>query len=136
MTDLKDVLWSQPYPCFKLIEVPEDLKQRLKKGMLCLYNIDQREFEFPTIGEIGPIDILFSYLDFIGYYSIEDFRELVFSGRLPVTCPSCKGPVEDAGMMSFEVEETGTVELDSISGDAEVYICKLCGRPFGLMPIS
>ena len=137
MTTLKDVLRNQPYPCFKLTSVPEALKHQLIKGMLCLYNIDRRIFEFPTVGQFGPSDNLFSYLDFVGYYSIEDFRDLVFAGRLPVSCPSCKGPVvEDAGMISFELAEPGTTQVDFTSGDAEIFVCEFCGRPFALMPIT
>jgi len=135
MTVLKDVLRNQPYPCFKLISVPEALKHQLKNGMLCLYNIDERIFEFPTVGQFGPAEELFAYLDFLGYYSIEDFRDLVFAGRLPVSCPSCKGPVEDAGLLSFELEEPGSAQVDFASGDAEIYVCKFCGRPFALIPI-
>jgi len=134
MTSLKDVLSNQPYPCFNLAGVPETLKHQLKKGMLCLYNIDKRVFEFPLVGQIGPAEDLFAYLTFVGYYSVEDFRDLVLDGRLPVSCPSCKGPVEDAGMISFEVEETGTAQFDIASGDAEIFVCKLCNRPFALMP--
>lgn len=136
MTSLKDVLRNQPYPCFKLASVPETLKHQLKKGMLCLYNIDKRIFEFPIVGQLGPAEILFSYLDFVGYYSIEDFRDLVFAGRLPVSCPSCKGPVENAGMISFELEEQGRAQVDFASGDAEIFICEFCSRPFALMPIT
>lgn len=136
MTSLKDVLRNQPYPCFKLISVPETLKHQLKKGMLCLYNIDKRIFEFPIVGQFGPAEKLFSYLDFLGYYSIEDFRDLVFAGRFPVSCPSCKGPVEDAGMISFELEEPGPAQVDFASGDAEIFVCEFCSRPFALMPIT
>lgn len=136
MTDLKEVIGSQPYPCFKLAIVPEALKQKLKKGMLCLYNIEQRIFEFPNAGRFGPAEQLFSCLDFVGYYSIQDFRDFVFAGQLPVSCPSCKGPVEDAGMISFELEEPGTAQIDFISGDAEMYACEYCGRLFALMPIT
>jgi len=136
MTTLKDVLRKQPYPCFKLTSVPEALKHQLKKDMLCLYNIDKRIFEFPTVGQFGPTDKLFSYLDFVGYYSIEDFRDLVFAGRIPVSCPSCKGPVEDAGMISFELEESGTAQFDFAGGDAEIFVCEFCSRPFALMPIA
>lgn len=134
MATLKDVLRNQPYPCFKLASVPETLKHQLKKGMLCLYSIDERIFDFPTVGQIGPAEELFTYLDFVGYYSVEDFRDLVFAGRFPVSCPSCKGPVEDAGMASFELEETGSAQFDLASGDAEVFVCQLCGRPFAMMP--
>lgn len=105
MTLLEDVLRHQPYPCFRLASIPGALNNRLKKGMLCLYNIDQKIFDFP-VGQIGPAEELFAYLDFVGYYSLADFRDLVLAGRLPVNCPSCKGPVEDAGMISFELEET------------------------------
>ena len=136
MTAFKDVLRNQPYPCFILIGVPDTLKHQLKNGMLCLYNIDRRIFEFPTVGQFGTADSLFSYLDFVGYYSIEDFRDLVFAGRLPVSCPSCKGPVEDAGMLSFELEELGSAQIDFASGDAEIYVCEFCSRPFALMPIT
>lgn len=136
MTSLKDVLRNQPYPCFKLASVPVILQHQLKKGMLCLYNIDNRVFDFPIVGQIGPAEELFAYLDFIGYYSIEDFRDLVFAGRLPVSCPSCKGPAEDAGMVSFELEEAGTAQFDFAIGDAEIFVCELCGRPFALMPIT
>ena len=69
----------------------------------------------------------------MGYYSLADFRDLVFAGRLPVNCPSCKGPVEDAGMISFELEETGPAQLAFAAGDAEMYVCEFCGRPFALM---
>ena len=134
MANLKEVLLNQPYPCFKLTQVPVFLKQHLKKQMLCLYNIHKRTFDFPLVGEVGPAEELFTYLDFVGYYSIEEFRDLVFSGRLPVNCPSCKGPAEDAGLISFELEEAGTVEVDFASGDAELYVCELCSRPFALMP--
>ena len=136
MTSLKDVLTNQPYPCFNLAGVPENLKHQLKKGMLCLYNIDKRVFEFPLVGQIGPAEELFSYLTFVGYYSVEDFRDLVLDGRLPINCPSCKGPVEDAGMISFELEETGTAQFDIASGDAEIFVCKLCNRHFALMPTA
>jgi hypothetical protein len=135
MASLKGVLRNQPYPCFRLASVPEPLELRLKKGMLCLYNIDKRVFDFPIFGQIGPAEELFEHLDFIGYYSVEDFRDLVFAGRFPVNCPSCKGPVEDAGMVSFELEEPGTAKFDLASGDAEVFVCELCGRSFALMPI-
>ena len=135
MASLKDVLRNQPYPCFKLVSVPELLKHQLKKGMLCLYNIDQRIFDFPMVGEVGPAAELFDYLDFFGYYSIEDFSDLVFAGQLPVSCPSCKGPVEDAGLASFELEEPGTAEIDFASGDAELFVCRFCSRPFAVMPI-
>jgi len=136
MTFLERVLRNQPYPCFKLARVPEMLKPQLKKGMLCLYNIDKRTFDFPIVGQIEPAEGLFAYLDFVGYYSVEDFRDLVFTGRLPVNCPSCKGPVEDAGMVSFELEETGTAEVDFAGGDAEIFVCQLCSRPFALMPVT
>ena len=136
MISLKDVLRHQPYPCFKLASVPDIMKDYLKKGMLCLYNIDRRTFEFPTVGQVGPDEKLFSHLDFVGYYSIEDFRDLVFAGRLPLSCPSCKGPVEDAGLISFEQEESGTTQVDFASGDAEIFVCGFCGRPFALMPIT
>lgn len=135
MASLKDVLKSQPYPCFKLTAVPENLKHLLKRGMTCLYNIDRRIFEFPTVGQFGPAEELFNYLDFVGYYSIEEFRDLVFAGRIPVSCPSCKGPVEDAGLISYELEEPGRAEIDSASGDAEIFVCEFCGRPFALMPV-
>jgi len=124
----------QPYPCFKLTAVPEDLKHRLKAGMLCLYNIDGRSFEFPTVGRFGADENLFSSLVLVGYYSLEEFRDLVFAGRLPVSCPSCKGPVEDAGMISFELEETGSARVDCVNGDAEIFVCEFCRRPFALMP--
>jgi hypothetical protein len=104
--------------------------------MLCLYNIDRRTFEFPIVGRLESAEELFSYLDFIGYYSIEDFRDLVFAGRLPVSCPSCKGPAEDAGMISFELEEPGTAQFDFAGGDAEIFVCEFCSRPFALMPIT
>jgi len=136
MISLQDVLRQQPYPCFKLTAVPENLKHQLKKGMLCLYNIDKRTFEFPTVGQFGADADLFPYLVFVGYYSIEDFRDLVFAGRLPVSCPSCKGPVEDAGLASFELEEAGTAQVDCANGDAEVFVCEFCRRPFALIPIS
>ena len=103
--------------------------------MTCLYNIDKRIFEFPTVGQFGPAEDLFTYLDFVGYYTIEEFRDLVFAGRIPVSCPSCKGPVEDAGLISYELEEPGNAEVDSPSGDAEIFVCEFCGRPFALMPI-
>jgi hypothetical protein len=136
MTSLKDALRNQPYPCFKLTSVPETLHHRLKRGMLCLYNIDNRIFEFPTVGQFGPGEELFPFLDFVGYYSIEDFRDLVFAGRIPVSCPSCRGPVEDAGLISFELEEPGTAPLDFATGDAELFVCQFCRRPFALMPIT
>jgi hypothetical protein len=136
MTTLLDILRNQPYPCFKLATVPEALKHQLKNGMLCLYNIDSRIFEFPTVGQFGPADNLLSCLDFVGYYSIEEFRDLVFAGRLPVSCPSCKGPAEDAGLISFVLEEPGTAQVDFASGDAEIFVCEFCGRPFALMPIT
>jgi len=136
MISLQDVLSKQPYPCFKLAAVPEKLKHQLKKGMLCLYNIDKRTFEFPNVGQFGPDDKLFSCLDFVGYYSIEDFRDLVFAGRLPVSCPSCKGPAQDAGLVSFELEETGTARIDCANGDAEIYVCEFCRRPFALIPVT
>lgn len=135
MPSLKEVLRNQPYPCFKVESIPGILAHQLKKGMLCLYDIDRRIFDFPMVGEIGPAEELFGYLDFVGYYSIEDFRDLVFAGRLPVSCPSCKGPVEEAGLASFELEETGMAEVELLSGDAEMFICELCRRPFALMPI-
>lgn len=134
MISLQDVMKKQPYPCFKLAAVPENLGQRLKKGMLCLYNIDKRTFEFPTIGQFGADDNFFSCLVFVGYYSIEEFRDLVFAGRLPVSCPSCKGPAKDAGLISFELEETGTALVDCANGDAEIFVCEFCRRPFALMP--
>jgi hypothetical protein len=136
MTSLDVVMRNQPYPCFKLISLPESLQHQLKKGMLCLYNIENRTFDFPIVGQIGPAEELFAYLEFVGYHSVEEFRDLVFSGRLPVTCPSCKGPVTDAGMISFEVEEAGTTEAEFANGDGELYICDLCGRPFALMPVE
>jgi hypothetical protein len=136
MVPLASVLRNQPYPCFKLASVPETLKHQLKKGMLCLYNIDKRIFDFPIVGQIGPAEELFTYLDFIGYYSIEDFRDLVFAGRFPVSCPSCKGPVTDAGLVSFELEEEGTTQIDFATGDAEVFVCELCSRSFALMQIT
>ncbi|HEY6872832.1 MAG TPA: hypothetical protein VI298_08930 [Geobacteraceae bacterium] len=133
MTPLEKVLRNQPYPCFRLVRVPDALNDRLEKGMLCLYNIDKKIFDFPLVGQIGPAEELFAYLDFVGYYSLEDFRDLVLAGKLPINCPSCKGPVEDAGMVSFELEETGTAQLDCAAGDAEMYVCEFCGRPFALM---
>jgi hypothetical protein len=133
MTPLENVLRNQPYPCFRLVSVPGALNNRLKKGMLCLYNIDHKIFDFPVVGQIGPAEELFAYLDFVGYYSLEEFRDLVLAGRLPVNCPSCKGPVEDAGMISFELEETGTAQLAFATGDAEMYVCEFCGRPVALM---
>jgi hypothetical protein len=136
MTHLEKVLRNQPYPCFRLVRVPDALNNRLKKGMLCLYNIDKKIFDFPVVGQIGLAEELFAYLDFVGYYSLEDFRGVVFAGRLPVNCPSCKGPVEDAGTISFELEEPGTAELAFATGDAEMYICEFCGRPFALMSIE
>lgn len=132
---LDDVLSQQPYPCFKLTSVPGVLHPQLKKGMLCLFNIDKHIFEFPTIGQFGPAEKLFSYLEFVGYFSIEEFRDLVFAGLLPVSCPSCKGPVKDAGLISFDLEEPGTEPVDFTSGDAEVFVCEFCRRPFALMPI-
>jgi hypothetical protein len=132
---LDEVLSQQPYPCFKLTNVPGVLDHRLKKGMLCLYNIDKHTFEFPTVGQFGPAEKLFLYLEFVGYYSIEEFRDLVFAGLLPVSCPSCKGPVKDAGLISFDLEEPGKEPVDFISGDAEVFVCEFCRRPFALMPI-
>jgi hypothetical protein len=136
MTSLADVVRNQPYPCFKVASVPEILEYKLEKGMLCLYNIDRRHFEFPIVGQLGLAEELFAYLDFVGYYSIEEFRDLVFAGRVPVCCPSCKGPVEDAGMVSFELEEPGTAQVDFASGDAEIFVCELCSRPFALIPIT
>lgn len=136
MISLQDVLRKQPYPCFRLTAVPEKLTQQLKAGMLCLYNIDKRTFEFPTVGRFEADDILFPYLFFVGYYSIEDFRDLVFAGRLPVSCPSCKGPAEDAGLISFELEEAGTAQVACVNGDAEIFVCEFCRRPFALMPIN
>jgi hypothetical protein len=133
MPPLEKVLRNQPYPCFRLVSVPGDLNNRLKKGMLCLYNIDAKVFDFPVVGQIGPAAELFAYLDFVGYFSLEDFRDMVFAGRLPVNCPSCKGPVQDAGMISFELEETGTAQLAFDAGDAEIYVCEFCDRPFALM---
>jgi hypothetical protein len=135
MVRLDEVLSQQPYPCFKLIRVPEELKSQLKKGMRCLYNIDRHIFDFPTVGQFGPAETLFSYLEFIGYYSITEFRDLVFAEQLPVSCPSCKGPVSDAGMISFELEEPGSIELGMTNGDAEVFICEFCRRPFAVLPI-
>jgi hypothetical protein len=135
MISLKDVLINQPYPCFKLTAVPETLKHLLKKGMLCLYNIDRRSLEFPTVGQFGPAEDLLSSLDFIGYYSIEEFRDRVFADRIPISCPSCRGPVEDAGLISYELEERGTAQVDFVSGDAEIFVCEFCSRPFALMPI-
>ena len=135
MPDLKEILSQQPYPCFRLSSVPPPLKGELKKGMVCLYNIDSHSFEFPTVGRLEPAEGLLPYLDFIGYYSIDDFRDLVFAGVLPINCPSCKGPVEDAGMISFEVEEPGTADVDFVDGDAELFLCRFCGRPFAIMPI-
>jgi hypothetical protein len=130
----EDVLRQQPYPCFKLASVPVALTPQLKTGMLCLYNIDRHFFEFPTVGQFGHAEKLFPCLDFIGYYSIDEFRDLVFAERLPVSCPSCKGPVKDAGMISFELEEPGTARVDVVSGDAEVFVCEFCKRPFAVMP--
>lgn len=134
MPVFEDVLTQQPYPCFKLSSVPAALNPQLKEGMLCLFNIDKHIFEFPTVGQVGPAEKLFSYLDFIGYYSIAEFRDLVFAGLLPVSCPSCKGPVKDAGMVSFDLEEPGTAPVDFVSGDAELFVCEFCSRPFALMP--
>jgi len=136
MPVLDEILSQQPYPCFKLSSVPAALKTQLKKGMLCLYNIDKQSLEFPTVGRLEPAEKLLPYLDFIGYYSIEEFRDLVFAGTLPVNCPSCKGPVEDAGMISYEVEEPGTAEVDFVDGDAELFLCKFCKRLFAMMPIT
>ena len=136
MTPFEKVLANQPYPCFRIARVPEPLKHQLKKGMLCLYNIDEKIFDFPVVGQIGPAEELFNYLDFIGYYSLEDFRDLVLNGRLPVNCPSCKGPVEDAGMISFELEEPGTAEIEFATGDAEIFVCAFCKRPFALIPVT
>jgi hypothetical protein len=136
MTSLKDALRNQPYPCFRLTGVPEAPEQQLKNGMLCLYNIHERSFEFPTVGQFGPAEMASSHLAFVGYYSIEEFRDLVFAGRSPVSCPSCKGPVEDAGMISFELEEPGTAQVEFASGDAECFVCEFCKRPFALMPIT
>jgi len=136
LISLQDVLRKQPYPCFKLTAVPQNLEHQLKTGMLCLYNIDERTFEFPTVGRFGADDSLFSCLVFVGFYSIEDFRDLVFAGRLSVSCPSCKGPAEDAGLISFELEETGTARVDLVDGDAELFVCEFCRRPFALMPIT
>lgn len=134
MPVFEDVLSQQPYPCFKLASVPAGLDPKLKKGMLCLFNIDKHVFEFPIVGQVGPAETLFSYLDFIGYYSIGEFRDLVFAGLLPVSCPSCKGPVKDAGMISYDLEEPGTAQVDFVSGDAELFVCDFCRRPFALMP--
>ncbi len=136
MAPLENVLRNQPYPCFRLIGIPDGLANRLKKGMLCLYNIERKVFDFPLVGEIGPAEQLFAYLDFVGYYSLLDFRNLVLAGQLPVTCPSCKGPAEDAGMISYELEEPGTAQLAFASGDAEMYVCEFCGRPFAVMAIA
>lgn len=136
MRDLEQILSQQPYPCFKLKSVPTELSKQLKKGMLCLYNIERQSLEFPTVGQVEPAEKLLPFLDFIGYFSIEDFRDLVFAGMLPIACPSCKGPVEDAGMISYEVEEPGTAEVDFIDGDAELFVCKFCKRPFAMMPIT
>ncbi len=136
MTPLENVLRNQPYPCFRLVDAPADLANRLKKGMLCLYNIERKVFDFPLAGEIGPAEQLFAYLDFVGYYSLLDFRNLVLAGQLPVTCPSCKGPAEDAGMISYELEEPGTAQLAFTAGDAEMYVCEFCGRPFAVMTIA
>lgn len=133
MTSLKDVMRNQPYPCFRVARVPEGLGARLKVGAACLYRIEERIFEFPLVGQIGPAEELFDYLGFVGYYTVEQFRDLVFASRLPVSCPSCKGPVEDAGLISFEVEEGGTAELDFVNGDAEAFVCTHCGRPFAVM---
>jgi len=36
-------------------------------------------------------------------------------------------------MISFELEETGTAQLAFATGDAEMYVCEFCGRPFALM---
>lgn len=135
MKFLEKILVNQPYPCFQVATIPEMLKHQLKKGMLCLYNIEKRMFEFPVVGQIEPAEGLFDHLDFIGYFSVEDFRDLVFAGRLPINCPSCKGPVEDAGMVTFELEETGTAQYDCSTGDAEIFVCQFCSRPFALMPI-
>jgi hypothetical protein len=132
---LEDVLSQQPYPCFKLTRVPDSLQTQLKKGMLCLYNIDRQIYDFPTVGQFGPAEKLLPYLDFIGYYSIDDFRDLVFAQRLPVSCPCCKGPVKEAGLISFELEEPGSAQLEVPAGDAEVFVCEFCQRPFAVMPI-
>lgn len=131
----EDVLSQQPYPCFKLVSVPAVLQSRLKRGMLCLYNIDRHLFEFPTVGQFDHAEKLFSHLDFLGYYSIDEFRDLVFAGQLPVSCPSCKGPARDAGMISFELEEPGTVPVGVVSGDAEIFVCEFCHRLFAVLPI-
>jgi hypothetical protein len=136
MPPLENILRNQPYPCFRLVSVPDGLNHRLKKGMLCLYNIDKKLFDFPLIGQIGPAEELFAYLDFVGYYSLVDFRDIVLAGQLPVNCPSCKGPVEDAGMISFELEEPGTAQLAFATGDAEMYLCEFCGRPFAVMAMA
>jgi hypothetical protein len=37
-------------------------------------------------------------------------------------------------VVDFEVEEAGTAEVEYANGDAEVFICDLCGRHFALMP--
>ena len=136
MAPLEKVMRNQPYPCFRLVGIPDGLANRLKKGMLCLYNIDRKVFDFPLVGQIGPAEELFAYLDFVGYYSLLDFRDLVLAGRLPVTCPSCKGPVEDVGMISYELEEPGSAQLAFAAGDAEMYVCEFCGRPFAVMAIA
>ncbi|RQW76924.1 MAG: hypothetical protein EHM51_02695, partial [Geobacter sp.] len=74
MKSLEKILANQPYPCFQVATIPEMLKHQLKKGMLCLYNIEKRIFDFPVVGQIGPAEGLFAHLDFIGYFSVEDFR--------------------------------------------------------------
>lgn len=135
MVEMHEVMRQQPYPCFRLASVPPELKTRLKKGMLCLYNIDSQMLEFPTVGQLSPAERLLPYLDFFGYYSIDDFRDLVFAEVLPVSCPSCKGPAEDAGLVSFEVEEPGSAEIHFVDGDAELYVCRFCKRPFAVIPV-
>jgi hypothetical protein len=132
MTSLQDAMRNQPYPCFRLARVPETLKHQLKKGMLCLYNIDERTYEFPTV-RFGPGERLFPCLEFIGYYSIEEFRDRVFAGRVPVSCPSCKGPAEEAGLISFELEEPGTAPVEFADGEGELFVCEFCRRPFALL---
>jgi hypothetical protein len=134
MLILEEIVRQQPYPCFRLSSVPPSLKNQLKKGMLCLYNIDRHSLEFPTVGRLEPAENLLPYLDFIGYYSLEDFRDVVLAGVLPVNCPSCKGPVENAGIITFEVEEPDTTDVGFVNGDAELFVCRFCRRPFALMP--
>jgi hypothetical protein len=36
-------------------------------------------------------------------------------------------------MISFELEEPGTAQLTFAKGDAEMYVCEFCGRPFAVM---